>query len=125
MNFVVTSDDRLQVHDVPFVLAVIHHEPQSGLTGKGAPKTKRMHVDERILNGHGPLDRVRSGSFPPFGKVQLDAVHETVRVQIGRVTETYRIDDDRVALPVADRMSEGLWDVVRFFGMTAAVLNGT
>jgi hypothetical protein len=103
VNLVVTADDRLHGLLILIVFAVVKHEPYTVFySGENTVKSKWMDVKEFILNSDGPIDLVRRGSFEPFREMQLGAVSQTVRVQIGRVTEADRIHDERVAVPVAD-----------------------
>jgi hypothetical protein len=72
-----------------------------------------------ILEGHGPFDIVFVDLLKALDQMQLIAVLMAGGIEPSAIVQADRIDDQRVAIPVADGISEP--GGVQIFGMAAAI----
>jgi len=100
----------LQVFDVFIIfLARIGHDAVRGLSARERPGYRpRLRKEQRIVVGDGVLQVVIIDLLNAFDQVQPTAVLVPRRIEPAAFVDTNRIDDECVALPMADRMSHEL-----------------
>ena len=77
--------------------------------------------ENRILVGYGPLDLVGVDLFEAFNEVQPVAVFVARRIQPAALIDSDGVDNERVAFPVADRMSHELRIIHDLRGMRPSI----
>src|SRR5213075_4433 len=90
---------------VILLAGVLHHFP-IGPHGEGPGVVPRPGEGFRIFDDHFVVDVTEIGPREPLNQVELFAVRMTDRVEAGLAVEIHRVDDERVAFPVADRVAE-------------------
>src|SRR5205807_6706784 len=76
-------------------------------------------VRARIIDGHFVFHRIEIGARKAFGKVEFVRVRHSLPVHPEPFIETDGVNDQRLSLPVADRVSVVTGDQV--FGMRTAI----
>ena len=100
---------------VAFVAGILVDQLAGGLAGKSQLFGKGLGVDQRVGNGDGIVDLVFANDLETLSQFQLVGGDQAEVRNLG--PEVLRVDYQRVALPVADRVAKPGLVVTLLYGI--------